>query len=561
MSDTLNHLWQSTVFACGAAVLATALRNNSARARFWIWFAASAKFLIPFSLLISLGGSLGSPPLDSTPVMTARAVETISVSLSPATLALPPTTPTRATWPPALACIWAAGTLLVAARWLRDWLRLRAIVRTAKPAPLDFAVPVRIAQSPIEPGIVGLFRPILLLPAGLTRTLSAEQLQTILAHESCHVRHRDNLTSGLHMLVSALFWFHPLVWWIGARLVAERERACDQSVMEQGGEADTYAEGILSVCRFYLESPLPCAAGITGADLKQRIREIMLNHGFHRLTTSRKALLAAAAAASLALPPLVGLLRAQTLPPPPQHTYEVVSIRPSKPGEVNSRIGPGPQGGLRTENTNVMQLLEFAYNVQDYQFAGAPGWVNSARFDVTMTPDKPEITLGPGVSHQQAQALFGRHQQRMQAVLRDRFGLVLRAENKDLPIYTLTIAKGGHKLKTPASEGAGPHLRVSRQEMSATSVHLSMLEPSLSSLLGRPVRNETGLDGPFDFHLEWSADVPASPASDIDPAPAPAAGGVSIFTAITDQLGLKLEPRKGPVPVYVIEKIEKPTEN
>ena len=86
--------------------------------------------------------------------------------------------------------------------------------------------------------------------------LTPAQFEGVVAHELCHIRRRDNLTASVHMVVEALFWFHPLVWWIGARMVEERERACDEAVLSLGSEPVEYAEGILSVCRSYLESPL-----------------------------------------------------------------------------------------------------------------------------------------------------------------------------------------------------------------------------------------------------------------------------------------------------------------
>ncbi len=94
----------------------------------------------------------------------------------------------------------------------------------------------------------GLPGPVLLLPKGITERLTPAQLCSIVAHEMCHVRRRDNLATAGHMIVEAVFWFHPLVWWLGARLVEERERACDEEVVEAGRDAQTYAESISSRC-------------------------------------------------------------------------------------------------------------------------------------------------------------------------------------------------------------------------------------------------------------------------------------------------------------------------
>ena len=85
----------------------------------------------------------------------------------------------------------------------------------------------------IEPGVLGILKPILLLPKGITDRLPPAQLDAIIAHEMSHVRRRDNLTGAIHMLVEAIFWFHPMVWWIEARLIEERERACDEEVLDR----------------------------------------------------------------------------------------------------------------------------------------------------------------------------------------------------------------------------------------------------------------------------------------------------------------------------------------
>ena len=130
----------------------------------------------------------------------------------------------------------------------------------------------------------------------------------MIAHELCHVRRRDNLTAAIHMVVEAVFWFHPLVWWIGARLLEERERACDEEVLRQLGDPKTYAEGILAICKRYVDPPLMCVSGVTGADLKKRIESIMRNRLAARLTLTTKVVLITAAFASVAGPFVVGML-------------------------------------------------------------------------------------------------------------------------------------------------------------------------------------------------------------------------------------------------------------
>ncbi len=173
--------------------------------------------------------------------------------------------------------------------------------------------------------MVGVLRPVLLIPDGIADRLTSAQLASVLAHELCHVRRRDNLAASIHMVVEALFWFHPLVWWVGARMVEERERACDEAVLNLGSAPKDYAEAILGVCKLYAESPLVGVSGVTGANLKKRLEAIMNQRIGERLSLAKKLLLTGAGAAALVVPVLFGVLigaghipvlHAQQIPPP-----------------------------------------------------------------------------------------------------------------------------------------------------------------------------------------------------------------------------------------------------
>ncbi len=553
-----NHLWQSTVFAVAIALAASALRRNSPRVRYWLWLAASLKFLIPFSLLVSTGATVKFPP--DTPSMRAVTVQQISTYFAPATLIPTPASPAHASRLPIVAAaIWLAGALFLLFRWYRRWRALHELARKATPQPPMDELRVLSSPEQLEPGVLGILQPVLLLPEGITDTLTQEQLEAVLAHERCHIRYRDNLTAALHMCVETIFWFHPLVWFIGARLMEERERDCDQAVLLEGNHPGAYARGIIQVCGNYVESPIACAAGISGSDLKTRIREIMTWSGSLPLSWRARTMLAVAALAAVSLPFAIGILRAQSLPPAPAYTYDAVSIHKSAPGSNNHLIGPGPQGGLRGENVPVMTLITVAYSVQDYQIIGAPGWAGSETFDFSFTPDKKESLPNPAAGLKDFQAFMNRNAQRLQSVLRDRFGLVLRAETRELPIYSLVQAKGGHKLSPHDPKLKGPSLQTNGRQTTGAMVPLPMIAQNLSMLLHRPVRDDTHIDGEFDFKLTWNPDLDSAPQQISDGGSPPA--GASLFTAITEQLGLRLESTKGPVQVYVVEKVEHPTEN
>ena len=191
-------------------------------------------------------------------------------------------------------------------RWLIRWRGVRGILRAAVPTAIVAPMPVRTSAGLREPSIVGIVRPVLLLPAKIATRLTPPQLEAVLRHEECHVRRHDNLTSAIHMLVEVIFWFHPLVWWIGARMLEERERACDESVIRSGSDPRIYAEGILRVCRSYFASDLACVAGVSGADLKLRLEAIMTKK-VKELGSGKRFALGALALAAISVPVMVGL--------------------------------------------------------------------------------------------------------------------------------------------------------------------------------------------------------------------------------------------------------------
>lgn len=184
----------------------------------------------------------------------------------------------------------AIGFVTLVCRWTMCWRRMRVSV------PLDLSIGLPVKSSPAfgEPGVFGIFRPVLLLPDKIVDCLTAREMESIVAHELCHVRRRDNLATAI--AVEVVFWFHPLVWWLGARLMEEREQACNEEMLRNGGEPRVYAEGILRICELYLASPLACVARVTGGDLKRRINVILAGASTRKLNIGRKLLLTTAGA-------------------------------------------------------------------------------------------------------------------------------------------------------------------------------------------------------------------------------------------------------------------------
>jgi bla regulator protein BlaR1 len=601
-----DHLWQSTLLVIAAGLLTLVLRKNRARTRYWLWLAASMKFLIPFSLLVGFGNHLpwlrgsaaaktglffamehASQPF-TRPAMSIISGATLSTAFSSLLNLLPAL----------LAAVWLCGFLVVLFVWYARWRRISAAMQEAAPLPegreadalrrlermpgMPKRIEMFLSRACLEPGIFGITRPVLLWPEGITEHLEDAHLEAILAHELFHVRRRDNLAAAMHMVVEAIFWFHPLVWWLGARLVEDRERACDEEVLESGSERQVYAESILRICEFCVASPVTCVSGVTGADLKKRIERIMSGRVAQRLDFSRKLLLGAASLAVFAVPLVFGLLsttqthadsRAQDATTA-SLAYESVSIKPNAAATAILKTGKGvirqralgTPNGLTITNTPVQQLIQMAYQVQEDQVSGAPDWLTSELYDLEAKIDSS--TAGKLQKLRSEQREFARERM-LQALLADQFKLKVHRETKELPVYALVIAESGPKLQEatpgntypngikgpdglPAGAGMmGNGLPVGGfSTLTAQAVSIASLAQRLSWQMSRTVLDMTGLRGNYDFTLQWAANHAASEPSN-----------QSFVTEIQQQLGLKLEPRTAPMEILVIDQVERPLGN
>jgi uncharacterized protein (TIGR03435 family) len=303
---------------------------------------------------------------------------------------------------------------------------------------------------------------------------------------------------------------------------------------------------------------------------------------------ARKALLSTAGLATLVTPAVFGLLnttlsRAQSQPQSTvdsKFVYEVASIKPNKPegDAVRTRMMITPDSLSATGGT-LQMLIESAYGIQDHQISGAPDWLQSERFDIEA---KMDSAVADEIRKLDPDQRMAARQHMLQALLADRFKLTIHRETKELPVYALVVAKNGPKLqeakpdatypngiKGPDGVGRAGMMRMGMGELTAQGVPLANLLGSLSRQLGRKVVDKTGLTGKYDFMLHWTPDESQGPmfkGTDGGPqgsnaAAPPESSGPSIFTAIQEQLGLKLESQKGPVEMIVIDHVEKPSQN
>ena len=589
-----NHLWQSTLVVVSAGLLTLVLRKHHARARYWLWLAASLKFLVPFSLLVSIGRRLAwSPPSLSTAKPALYfAVEEISQPFShavPAIHAAAPAIPQSSPHlVPFLVALWFCGFLAVLFLWAVRWRRISAAMKASIVLSEGREVgalrraerlgrvrkPISFLLSPasLEPGIFGIARPVLIWPEGISYCLEDAHLEAILAHEVWHVRRRDNLSATLHMIVEAIFWFYPLVWWVGARLVDERERACDEEVVELGSDRQVYAESILKVCEFCLGSPLPCVAGVTGADLKKRMVHIMTGRVLHKLNFARKLLLTITAALAIAIPITFGALNAT-----PSHaqdqgasaalasTFESVSIKPDRStteGTFRTKVMFAlNDGSFSARGVTLQRLIQMAYRIQDSQLSGGPDWLSTQKFDIDA---KLKQAVADAILKQTKTQKNLDDQVALKALLSQYFKLAVHAETRNLPMYDLVVAENGPKLQE-SKEPRMVHLEPG--QLTSSGIPIRLLADELSHRLGQTVVDKTGLKGSYAFTLHWTPDAGEQARVKAEGSPDAAApataepAGPLLAAALEEQLGLKLEPHTDRVPVLVVDHAEEPAEN
>jgi len=239
-------------------------------------------------------------------------------------------------------------------------------------------------------------------------------------------------------------------------------------------------------------------------------------------------------------------------------TFEVASVKPSAPDVPGMFVRPLPGGGLQVTGASLKNLIAIAYDVREFQISGESKWVGTERYDI----DARTTTSGAGgptsPASDRRKILEG-----LKSLLADRFQLALHSETREQAVYELLVNKGGPKL-TEATE-PGLIRKMGRGVIKSQGVPLASLALNLSNELGRRVIDKTGLTGKYEFELKWdptgnsaaqirstqTAEIPLASDSDIP----------SLFTALKEQLGLRLESGKGPVEILVIDRAERPSKN
>jgi uncharacterized protein (TIGR03435 family) len=326
-----------------------------------------------------------------------------------------------------------------------------------------------------------------------------------------------------------------------------------------------------------LESPLVCVSGITGSNLNKRIEAIMSDRAVLELKFTKRAALAATGLAALAAPIVIGLMsgpmvRAHSTESPPAaqavqdtptapvkvvvpaatpaETFDVASVKPDTSGAGGfgyPGLAPGRQRFTAT-NLPLTALILLAYDATPGQITGVPHSLDATGWDIEAKCDHP-------MAKEQALRM-------LQALLADRFKLTLHREMREQPVYALVVAKGGPKLRESLEESPVPVMqKTSNGGFVYKGAPISTLTLVLSQQVGRFVIDKTQLKGRYDFTLEYERERPVRPGADsTEPASNP--GRLpSVFNALQEQLGLKLESQKGPVEFLIVDHAEKPSAN
>lgn len=600
----VDFLWQGAIVGLLLWLALAMLRHRSASTRYTVsCLALAVMTLLPLATIAALwtrSSVPASPAAGSAAVAAAAAMPQTMLPIW-----LMSDTP-RLVWLEQLQLwalpLWSAGVLLFSVR-LAWGYRHSFVMRRGEPCAeaevlstlqdlarrIGINRPIRVLVTSIAdgPGVVGWLRPAVLLPPAAAMGITPQQLQAVLAHELAHIKRHDYLVNAFQVVAETVFFYHPAVWWTSKQIRIERELCCDDIAVRSCGDPIGYARALTTLARQQLASPALTMAA-TGGSLLHRVQRL-LGAEPRELGPGRVPGVIVVALAIGCVVLNLDWLQAfgQSQVPPDAPRFEVASVKVNR--QNDNQISLMRQNGTYSAlGVTLGVLIRQAYEVQEFQIANGPDWMDSVRFDVIAK--EPEGLARPATGT----AGPTPHQLMVRALLEERFGLAVHKETRQLPVYALVPARSDRRLgpqlerstldcsnaaarNRTGSPGAasspwerpacgtsvGPGVIVAgARTMAQIATAFSTLTNTGSSL-NRLVVDRTGFEGEFDLTLRFTPEnipnfgqggtPPGMPA--IDP------NGPSIFTAVQEQLGLKLDSQRGPVDVLVIDRAELPTEN
>ena len=468
---------------------------------------------------------------------------------------------------------WLIGVSVFSIRLAGGWmvtLRLRLQLTRSVPeawqkrfeelqARLCLARPIRLAASPLihTPTVIGWLRPVVLVPLSAVSGLEPDFVAGLLAHELTHIRRHDYLVNALQCAAETVLFYHPAVWWISRQIRDEREQCCDDMAVSLCGDTLTYVRALAELESRRAPVPSPALAA-TGGSLSARIARLLGMPAPRSHRNARSSVAAGLLAAAALLIAVHG--RAQTTVPASKlPAFDTASIKPSA-ADTPLKVDFAAGGRLTISHGTLRFLIKIAYDVTDQQILGGPGWINSRRFDLQGKPLTPFGGDPTNMTPDQILVFHRPTRLRLQRLLADRFQLELQQVSQPMQIFALVPGKNGAKMKASSTAG-DPEISFNHGILQAKRMDMPTLARFLSEgQTGRPVIDETGIAGKFDFRLEWTPDPsldPLQPASQTPPRDA----GVSVFSALQQQLGLKLEARTSPADALVVKRAVLPSAN
>lgn len=512
-------------------------------------------------------------------------------------------------WLLLLSALYLPGVALLLGRVVLQHVRTGRLVRVATPiaeacwlellgectARLGVRRPVCLLRTAgdMMPMAAGVRHASIVLPA-VADTWPGDRRRAVVLHELAHVERHDCPTQTLAAVACAVYWVHPGVWWIAKRLRAERELACDDRVLSAGENRREYAGHLLELAYTLGHTAAPGVA-VTMArprELEGRMLAVLDAARNRAIPALRSRFVGLVVLVALTVPVAAATITprfhdldaedlrvatrgrfAQNAAPAAQErlAFDVASIKrtPDGPTGAGATFMTAAGGRLIVVNNPASNLITNGYGVPNYALIGGPAW---------MRVDKYNIDAKAEGEPSRAEMM-----RMLQTLLAERFQLRAHLETRELRAYVLTVARGGARL-TPSKDGdclasdpsrplaplpplapgetrrprcgnnlmssSGPNLM-----WNAVRIDMAGVAGALALFFRRPVVDRTGLAGFFDIQLELP---PLQPAAATDAAADP---GVSVFTVLQEQLGLRVEEGRGPVDVLVIDRIERPTEN
>jgi len=407
------HLLESTTFAIVVCLVVLCLQKRSAAARHTVWLIAAAKFAVPAALFSALGAYVnGLFPSPHPKLVISASV----LKLLPGHQASAPAAEAIGGFWLLLGLIWFGGAVVMLAVWFRrlpiSFEASSRVLDSEKESLLRMQrclrywrnVRLQSSESEREPVLSGIWRPTIIIPHGLSTKLTPAELDAVMLHELAHAKRWDNLVGVFVHTLVCLFWFHPLLWWIERRLTAEREFACDETVVGYGAPPEDYVAGILKVCRFHLA--IAGISGVTSSNLKKRMEEIMSYSLRKPVPHAPKLLLGVLIAAMTIVPLTMGFLKLSSVygqakpeDKPSSGQAKDRALLSCTLGSIQYPEGTVIQVGKGPEQMCASVLVQNAAEAE--QLKHIPEWIRTSRTirerstNVVRLPEPPPFSCKP----------------------------------------------------------------------------------------------------------------------------------------------------------------------